>query len=444
MILSLIIAYVLFKILEVVLPPWNFPRNIPTIPFYVSFLSSFGKYDQIDIFNLYLREKLEKYGAVKIYFASRWNILVSRPELLVEIFKNDGVFAKSGNHIKIPGSVLATYTGDNIISSTGSTWLNYRSVLKNSIQFPNLDPLTKNTAKVLNMLPDGEITDTLQRYSLQNIGDCIMGVDFEALENTNMHNQIKYIKRQIFKPFFMNFPSIEKLPIPSRLKAKKEVENFRFWFGQKIKEHTQIGAASELVQALENGVLTNKQFLDNSIITMVAGHENPLLLMQSLLFVLGSDSNLQEKCRSTPKFLDFVIYETLRMYPPLNQIINRCTTRSVQLGGEIQIPQGVYVGYMNLATGRDKNVWKDPDCFKPERWSVIDYTKAKRDAHLPAFHGRKRACLGEKYALFECKTLVHAILGKYNFELLNKIKFTPSGPISPIGMKFKFRKIEEI
>ncbi|KAI5962375.1 DIT2 [Candida pseudojiufengensis] len=438
MIFSLIIAYVVFKILEVVLPPWNFPRNIPTIPFYVLFLGAITKKDQIEIYNQHLKTKLEKYGAVKIYFASRWNILVSKPEMLIEIFKHEEIYVKSGNHLKIPGSVLATYTGDNIISSTGQNWLKYRNVLQNSIQFPYLDPLDSNTEKYIEMLPHESLSSVLQKYSLQNIGNCIFGIDFEI---SKMHKQINYIKKQIFNPFFMNFPNIERF-IPSRIKAKKEVENFRNWFGSIIKENNQIGAAFKLTQAWSDGVLTEKQFLDNSIITMVAGHENPLLLMQSVLYVLAKDPKLQQKCRDSPIFLDFVIYETLRMYPPLNQIINRCTSKTTTLQN-IKIPKDTYVGYINIATGRDPNIWVNPDLFLPERWSKIDYTKAKRDAILPAFHGRKRACLGEKYALTQCKTLILAILGKYNFELKEPVKFTSSGPISPVGMKLNFRKLQE-
>ena len=138
---------------------------------------------------------------------------------------------------------------------------------------------------------------------------------------------------------------------------------------------------------------------------MIAGHENPLLLMLSLLYVVSKYPQVQELIRNetetTKPYLHSVIYETLRMYPPLGLIINRCTTRITKLGN-IVIPKNVYCGYNNFGTGRDRNVWgSDADIFKPERWGLeIDeinkkFTLAKRSAELPAFHGRKRACLGE-------------------------------------------------
>ena len=279
----------------IVFPPLNFPRNIPTIPFYVSFL---GGMDQLEKFEKYLRTKLEKHGAVKIYFASRWNILVTKPEYLVHIFKNEDVFAKSGNHIKIPGSVLATYTGDNIISAHGQLWRLYRDVMAQSIQFPNLDPIAENTNNLMKDLENAlkfdssvAITDFLQQYSLANVGDCIVGSNLRP-----MHQKIKYIKLQIFKPFYMNFPSVEMLPIPSRIRAKQEVENFRQWFGDKLMDADH-GAAAKLATAYNEGKLTQKQYLDNCIILMVAGHENPLLLMLSLLYVLAKNPYMQDKIR---------------------------------------------------------------------------------------------------------------------------------------------------
>lgn len=469
-------GWILCTIFYIVVPPFNFPRSIPTVPFYVSFMGAYTKMDQEQVYDTFLREKLEKFGAVKIYFASRWNILVTKPEYLLQIFKNENIYTKSGNQHKIPNSVLSTYTGDNIISAHGDIWKLYRKVISPSVQFPNTEPITKNSNLVIELLKDEiktkgktlNVTEILQKYTLQNVGESILGVDFDVLrtgqepQQNLLHNSINYIKQQIFRPFYMNFPFFDNFPIPSRMKSRDEVRKFRSYFSDLITqlcieddEHKNYGA-NRLLEALNSGVLDKTQFTDNAIILMVAGHENPLLLILSLLFTISKNQKVQSRLREELNsgkmelpYFNSVIYETLRLYPPIGQIINRLTSRPTMLG-TILIPKGTYVGYNNFATGRDRGVWgEDANEFKPERWGNSmqeiqeKYAQAKRNAELPAFHGRKRACLGEKFALLEVKAVVSKIVQNFTTSLDPnwEAKLTPAGPISPLNLSVCFEMI---
>lgn len=116
-------------------------------------------------------------------------------------------------------------------------------------------------------------------------------------------------------------------------------------------------------------------------------------------------------------YLTSVIYETLRLFPPISQLINRKTTQDVMLGGEIPIPAGTYVGYNAYATGRDHGAWgKDANDFRPERWgSTVEdinaqYRRVNSRASFIAFHGGRRACLGQKFALFEARLSIVTVL----------------------------------
>ncbi|KAK6459979.1 Dit2 protein [Scheffersomyces coipomensis] len=465
---SVVIGVFVYVISTIIIPPFEFPTNIPTIPFYVSFLGTYTNMDQEEIYNKYLRAKLEKYGAVKIYFASRWNILVTKPEYLQEVFKYEDIYAKSGNQEKIPYSVLANYTGNNIISAHGKQWKLYRNVVQQSIQFPNIEPVHKNSQLLVKLIQDQitnkgdtfSVMDILQKYALANVGESVIGMNFKSLEedDNELHNKIKYVKSQIFKPLYLNFPFLDMLPIPSRQKAMEEVRKFRDYFAQLVLGSRQSGetsnlAGNKLIEAYQNNSINFKSFTDNIIILMVAGHENPLLLMLSLLYVIAKNRHVQDQIRKeilegvdNLPYTQSVIYETLRMYPPLGQIINRRTTRPVMLGNKIKIPQNVYVGYNNFGTGRDANIWNNADQFQPERWGHTleeinsNYSIAKRNAQLPAFHGGKRACLGEKFALLETRAVVVEILTNYDISLAEnwKDKLTPAGPVCPLMLKIKF------
>lgn len=470
LLLYLLVPLLVYKILKIVLPPWNFPRNIPTIPFYVSFLGLFTNLDQKEVYDLYLREKMEKYGAVKIYFASRWNILVTKPELLDEVLKDEDTFAKSGNHIKTPDSLLAAYTGDNIISAHGTVWKLYRGLLTNAVQFPSLIPVEETTAKMLNFMDQhikNDISfsadDLTQRYTLQNLGLAYLNVDFKLFDSLSpwIHEKLRYIKSQIFKPFYLNFPILDSYPIKSRVKAREEVMKFRNEFCSLILrgESKETPMIRNLSKALSEKLITEKQFTDNALIIMIAGHENPLLLLTSLIYVLVTHPDVQDILRKeitstkdpyTSPYLHAVIYETLRLYPPVGQLINRCASKDAWIKN-IRIPKGAYVGYNNFATGRDRDTWKDSDSFQPNRWgNTLEevnkaYVKAKSRAALSAFHGKRRACLGEKFALHEIKKFVVTLLGNYiiNPDPEWEPKFTRGGVFAPAHMKVLFEKLEQ-
>lgn len=467
-------------VITIVFPPLNFPRNIPTIPFYVSFLGSYTNLDQKQIYEKYLKQNLEKYGAVKIYFASRWNILVTRPEFLQQVFKEENIFAKSGNQKKIPYAVLSRYTGDNVISAHGSVWKLYRSIITNSIQFPNKAPVARNSSKLVNLLNEAigdsekskvlPVADFLQKFSLQNICESMLGVDFNLLSNSKdqeLHQRLKFVKSQIFKPIYMNFPFLDRLPIPSRMRAREEVDKFRQYFANKVEEEqskpnvNKESAGYKLYEAFKNGKITKQQFTDNAVIILVAGHENPQLFFTSILYVLAKYPEWQSKLREELKTINIeniedsqslnsVLFEILRMYPPLGQIINRETSKATLLGAHIHIPKGVYVGYNNFATGRDASQWDQENEFKPERWGesndevLKNYKMAKINCTLASFHGGKRACLGEKFALFEARVFVKYILENFKLELdpTWKEKLTPAGPICPLMLRVKFQKLK--
>ena len=171
-------------------PPANFPRNIPTIPFYVSLISFFKDVDQKVIYEKYLAKPLGDYGAAKYFFGARWNILVVRPDLIAEVLRNEDLYQKSGNQKKIPYSVLAEYTGDNIISSHGENWRLYRSILKPGLQTRfEIQPILDNANALVDLIENDQarsgaagvvIPPLLQRYTLANLSQSLLSTTFEV------------------------------------------------------------------------------------------------------------------------------------------------------------------------------------------------------------------------------------------------------------------------
>lgn len=123
-------------------------------------------------------------------------------------------------------------------------------------------------------------------------------------------------------------------------------------------------------------------------------------------------------------YLTSVIYESLRLFPPISQLLNRRISRDVYLGGKIPIPAGTYVGYNAYATGRNKQAWgEDADEFRPERWGITiedinaRYRQASSRAEFIAFHGGRRACLGQRFALFQVRITMIVLIRAFKWRL---------------------------
>jgi unspecific monooxygenase len=98
------------------LRPPHHPRNIPAVPFWVVLLPFIYDVDQEETYRNYIEGPLHKFGAVKIFFGGQWNLLVQRPSLLSEVFKDEETYQKSGNQKKIPHTVLAEFLGSHTFS----------------------------------------------------------------------------------------------------------------------------------------------------------------------------------------------------------------------------------------------------------------------------------------------------------------------------------------
>ena len=106
------------------------------------------------------------------------------------------------------------------------------------------------------------------------------------------------VKREIFKPIFMNFPLLDRFPFPSRIRARQMVNQFKNELRRALvnsQKHCQLsgvvtpsdGLGRRMLDAKDSGLWSEKQLLDNLTVAFVAGQENPQLCMISTLYLLA-------------------------------------------------------------------------------------------------------------------------------------------------------------
>ena len=476
------IGWLIYRIVfGIILPPLSFPRNVPVVPLWVSILgflkdqNGMPKYGQDEIYKKHIRDRMKTKGAVAMWFGGRWNIIVGHPELIRPVLDKVDVFSKSGNHEKIPNSVLAHLTGENIISATGDIWRKFRKVF-NPIMREDWSPSTfafKTRDFIDNIQKEKEthMNELVQRFTMDCIGSSLFTTEFGTLKNKNNPISVMHaaIKRNIFKPLFLFFPILDELRLPSRQKVKHMIDKLYLQILEAIEASptkSETNLLSAMRKAVDAGQWTDKQFRDNCMITFIAGHENTQQAITSLLYYLAINKEVQLKARdavkqvgidadSTPSaeqlakcvYLRKVLKEVLRIAPPIPQLVNRKVNTDIWLG-DILIPAETYVGWHAFGVHHNEDVWNNPDEFNPDRFDddlkPIDNPAAcQRYAWMP-FSGGGRQCLGVKLAETEILVFASMMLAEFEWALANPtatVKMTPGGILAPINLRLTFSKI---
>ncbi|KAK9855205.1 hypothetical protein MYU51_002517 [Penicillium brevicompactum] len=433
---------------------------------------------QDEIFERWFRTPLETHGAVIVWFAGRWSILVSRPDWLTDMFRNENLYVKAGSQVKIPHAVIATLVGDNIINSHDN-WKLYTSIMKAGLQkkvFDTTSLLRQSRRLVDVLLSRGKaaipVNEDVQKWAVDVMGENFLDLKFESLGNPNvvrLESLQTIIKATLFKPMYFSFPDLDHFTwiLPSRKRAYRTMREFDDRLYAKTMQMVRQTPKSDLVShMLADAYLTNKiterQFRDNLKIIFLTAHENAQQLVNSMFWQLGTRVDIQSHLRdeilimaskhpepsheiiNTLPYLTSVVLELLRLFPPVSQLINRVAMQPALLGDELPIPKGTFVGWNAWAVHSNTAIWgADAREFRPERWgSTVEEMQARfrretvRGTYIP-FNAHRRKCLGQGFALLQMKILLFVLLKRVSWAVDPgyQLKMTPGGILAPLGCR---------
>lgn len=116
-------------------------------------------------------------------------------------------------------------------------------------------------------------------------------------------------------------------------------------------------------------------------------------------------------------YLDRIINECLRLYPP-TPLIARELTGPVTLKSGITLPRGTTIGIGIHSVQRDKGIWgEDADQFNPQRFSADNLKDINNFSYsfIP-FSAGSRNCVGLKFARLSMKMILMKILRDFVLE----------------------------
>lgn len=164
---------------------------------------------------------------------------------------------------------------------------------------------------------------------------------------------------------------------------------------------------------------------------MIAGYETTSTALAWFIYFMSKYPHVQQKIKEELMsngygqdltldqldalvYLDCVINESLRFFPPIEGTIRTLTVDDLLPESGIQLYKGdsVYIPFYNLA--HDTRYWSiDPELFYPERFLGED-SHHNPYASLP-FGGGHRQCIGQDLARFELKVIIARMMQHVTF-----------------------------
>ncbi len=168
---------------------------------------------------------------------------------------------------------------------------------------------------------------------------------------------------------------------------------------------------------------------DQLLTMFIAGHDTSTAMLAWLLHLLGQhpdvmarvrdeiDVNLQGAAPTIDntaqlRYLQCVIDETLRMYPPIH-LGTRRILGDLQYKG-YDLPEGRRANYSIYLTHRTPEFWPDPGVFNPDRFLPENERGRQPYTYLP-FGGGPRNCIGAAFAQVEAKIVIARLIQTFDF-----------------------------
>ncbi|RIB24220.1 cytochrome P450 [Gigaspora rosea] len=400
------------------------------------------------------KEYFERDGVIKLYFRGKWICMITDLVVAKELCLRNDIFPKLMLDEILPNSAAERHFGVNVVHSNGDVWKRHRRVCNPAFKTLPIHLFVEKALKLMDILEKVdnkpiEVRDFMQRLTLDVLGKVAFNFDFNNLEDPKNPYVTAYNEVQnVFRNPLISILQLDRIPIINQLVFRK-IDKLNNLFEDIIKEKRKSLAAGHsngdllelMLKACEdpdNQMLSDTELRCNLAIFMVAGHDTTAMALSSLLYLLAIHKDVQEKAREevlrilgdnlTPsseqhaelKYLNMVIRENLRLYPPAGGLTLRVLTEDLKLKNFL-IPAGTPVSLFIYGIQHSPKFWKNPEEFLPER------------------------CLGNNFSLIEQRIVLCLLLRKYEIALpqnsihKNELKFKNAMTPHPIDLIFKRR-----
>jgi cytochrome P450 len=301
-----------------------------------------------------------------------------------------------------------------------------------------------------------DIQNLFSRCTLDSIGEIAFGKDIKSLHHEGTFSAAFNLAQtavdgRIFTPLwkYLKFVKCEK----DMTSSVVVLDDFIYGLIKERREDPNLSECNDLLSRYlqltdENGEAFSDKYIRDIVINiMIAGRDTTAQTLTWTHYLLSQNERVLNKLREeitrelgdqeptydnvrNIKYLQAVIDETLRMYPPVS-IDPKTAVEDDVLPGGFVVKKGMTVQWNQWVMGRHPDFWENPLELRPERWleegknGDKPVPKANQPPFIPFQYG-PRTCLGIQFAYLEVKVILCTLLQNGI-----RMECQPSPPVLP-------------
>nr|CAD7456312.1 unnamed protein product [Timema tahoe] len=313
-----------------------------------------------------------------------------------------------------------------------------------------------------------EIRELIAKYTTDIIGTFAFGLQFNSLKDPD--SEMRAMSRKLLTPSAKNkftgiiiktFPCLAKLLCLTFLdleisrffrrvieeavdyrENKNVVRNdfLQVLIQLKNKGHDGDGPLSANEEEVDEGNRSSQEFdmtdgllAAQCFMILIAGVEESSTTVSFCMYELALNPDIQDRVLEELEtvleeydgsityeaiqkmsYLDRVLDETMRKYPPVPSLERQCTKPFTFPGTNHVVEEGSNLFIPVYAIHRDPNHYPDPELFDPDRFTEEGKKSRHRFSYLPFGEG-PRNCIGMRLGRMQTKVSLVALLSKFRF-----------------------------
>ncbi|XP_037041423.1 cytochrome P450 4d1-like [Bradysia coprophila] len=411
----------------------------------------------------------EKYGNIfSAWMGPQFTVTISDRKFVEYVLTSSKFNEKAS-----PYSLLKPWLNDGLLISKGSKWYQRRKIITPAFHFGVLDEYVRvfdrecivfvEILSKFNSADKVDLSDLIRLCSLDIICESAMGVNVNAQRNSDseyvnaVDKMMSILNRRCFSiPHRLDLSFKFTSAYREQTNCLKILHSFT---DKVIKERRKRLLESSanmdetkskktlldilLQSTIDGKPLTDKEIREEVDTFMVEGHDTIKSALTFCFYAIAKHPEVQRKCfqeirdvlgddpmrpvtlkdLNNLRYLDLIIKETLRIFPPI-PMLGRRNLKEASIG-EYTIPKDTDVLIVTHFLTHNPKLFPEPLEFRPERF--LEENSADILAfisHFP-FGAGLRSCIGHKYAILEMKAVITRILRHFDVSLAEESKAFP-------------------